>query len=198
MPVVMPVVCILQHLVSFKHTLTRHTHTLTHTYRHLQSVPIEFRAVKLPPDNNWPNVTKAHVVFLNPYYSPSSLSTAVCRVAQKKLSLTMAWSQSRVVFMSTCHQTFMNVCRGMSSEVLSQRDRLPAGFMSNWDYLCWTIEIKKEKKKNTQADISSADNNTQVLLLFNFPIGSFSSEMKAAGLNQNPSRDPDKIRSSRR
>lgn len=59
-------------------------------------------------------MTKVHVVILNPYYSPSSLSTAVCWVAVKKLSLTMAWSQYRVVFMSTCHQTCMDVCRGRS------------------------------------------------------------------------------------
>lgn len=63
---------------------------------------------------NWPNVTKVHVVILNPYYFPSSLSTVVCRATVKKLSLTMAWSQCRVVFLSTCHQTCMDVCKDES------------------------------------------------------------------------------------
>lgn len=59
-------------------------------------------------------MTKVHVVILNPHYSPSSLSTVVCWAVLKKIALTMAWSQYRVVSMNTCHQTCLNVCRGNS------------------------------------------------------------------------------------
>lgn len=51
----------------------------------------------------------------------------------------------------------------------------------------WTIN---KKKSTTNIDISTADNNS-TKWSFNFPF--FSSEMKAAWLDQNPSRDPDKI-----
>lgn len=82
-------------------------------------------------------MTKAHVVFLNPYYSPSSLSTAVCPAAVKKLSLTMARSQYRVVFMSTCHQTLMNVCRGESVHEVGRCAQVHGGL-----YQLFLIKVK--------------------------------------------------------
>lgn len=60
-------------------------------------------------------MTQVHVVIHNPYYSPSSLSTAVCWATVKKWSLTMAWSQYRVVFMSTCHEMCIRVCTRLGS-----------------------------------------------------------------------------------
>lgn len=89
---------------------THNTHTCIHlgSTVHLQCVPTELLQDFLMT-TNWPNVTKVRAVILNPHYSPSSLSAAMCRATMEKLSLSTAWSQS------TCHQTCMNVCRDEES-----------------------------------------------------------------------------------
>lgn len=101
------------------------THTCIHlgSTVHLQCVPTELLQDFLMTAN-WPNVTKVRAVILNPHYSPSSLSAAMCRATMEKLSLSTAWSQS------TCHQTCMGVCR--DEESVYQVGRLCASIWRLW------------------------------------------------------------------
>lgn len=119
-------ICILVHCVASYLLQTHADKSHTRAYYTYNMFEVNLVPRNLLLTTKWPNVTKVHVVILNPYYSPSSLSAAVCWAAVKKWTLTMAWSQCTVVLMSTCHEMCMNVCMLVQGRQCVSVSRVPA------------------------------------------------------------------------